>query len=73
MWLSDVEKEKYLHIKMGVFFFSSIILDISHLNNHIFFSGQIFGHNFLENLLKTIFLVFPFFPGPGPCQGCGLF
>ena len=37
MWLSDVEKEKYLHLKMGgfFFFFFGMLLNMSHLSNHM--------------------------------------
>ena len=51
MWLSDVEKEKYLHIKMGSFF--RIMLGISHLGNHMLFLGTSFWK-------KTHLFGFPF-------------
>ena len=37
MWLSDVEKEKYLHLKMGgfFFFFFGMLLNMSHLSKHM--------------------------------------
>lgn len=36
MWLSDVEKDKYLHFKMGeCFCFFDMMLNMSHLSDHM--------------------------------------